>query len=57
MKSSRYELRKIIEQYVNEELTDFLDYETNRNDINGVVENTVNDIDERIGEYIETVNK
>ena len=57
MKSSKLELRKIIEQYVDEELTDFLEYEINRNDINGIVENAINDIDERISEYIEMISK
>ena len=56
MKSSKLELRKIIEQYVDEELTDFLEYEINNNDINGIVENAVNDINERISEYIETIS-
>lgn len=57
MKSSKLELRKIIEQYVDEELTDFLEYEINKNDINGIVENAINDIDERISEYIEMISK
>lgn len=57
MKSSKLELRKIIEQYADEELTDFLEYEINRNDINGIVENAINDIDERISEYIEMISK
>jgi uncharacterized protein YeeX (DUF496 family) len=57
MKSSKLELRKIIEQYADEELTDFLEYEINKNDINGIVENAINDIDERISEYIEMISK
>ena len=57
MKSSKLELRRIIEQYADEELTDFLEYEINRNDINGIVENAINDIDERISEYIEMISK
>ncbi|HLR73501.1 MAG TPA: hypothetical protein VK073_04725 [Pseudogracilibacillus sp.] len=57
MKSSKLELRKIIEQYADEELSDFLEYKINKNDINGIVENAVNDIDERISEYIETISK
>ena len=57
MKSSKSELRKIIEQYADEELTDFLEYEINKNDINGIVENAINDIDERISEYIEMISK
>jgi len=57
MKSSKLELRKIIEQYADEELTDFLEYEINKNDINGIVENAINDIDEIISEYIEMISK
>lgn len=57
MKSSKLELRKILEKYADEELTDFLDYKINKNDINGIVENAINDIDERISEYIEKINK
>lgn len=57
MKSSKLELRRIIEQYADEELTDFLEYEINKNDINGIVENAINDIDERISEYIEMISK
>lgn len=55
MKSSRHDLRKLIEKYVEEELIDILEYEVNKNDINGVVENAIDDIDERISEYIETI--
>lgn len=55
MKSSRHDLRKLIEKYIEEELTDFLEYEVNKNDINGVVENAIDDVDERISEYIETI--
>src|SRR5699024_9220425 len=57
MKSSKLELRRIIEQYADEELTDFLEYEINKNDINGIVENAINDIKERIREYIEMISK
>lgn len=55
MKSSRHDLRKLIEKYVEEELSNFLEYEVNKNDINGVVENAIDDVDERISEYIETI--
>lgn len=55
MKSSRHDLRKLIEKYVEEELIDILEYEVNKNDINGVVENAIDDVDERISEYIETI--
>jgi len=57
MKTSRSKLRKLIEQYADEELTDFLENETNKNDINGIVENMIIDIDERISDYIEIANK
>lgn len=53
MKSSRHHLRKSIEKYLEEELTDFLEYDVNRKDINGILENAIDDIDERIGEYTE----
>lgn len=55
MKSSRHDLRKIIEKYIEEELTDFLEYNVNRNDVNGILENAIDDVDERISEYIETI--
>src|SRR5699024_5141575 len=47
MKSSKLELRKIIEQYADEELTDFLEYEINKNDINGIVEKEIKEIDKK----------
>ena len=53
MRSSRHHLRKSIEKYLEEELTDFLEYDVNRKDINGILENAIDDIDERIGEYTE----
>lgn len=56
MKSSRHDLRKLIEKYIEEELTDFLEYNVNRNDVNGILENAIDDVDERIGEYIEFIN-
>lgn len=55
MKSSRHDLRKLIEKYIEEELTDFLEYNVNRNDVNGILENAIDDVDERISEYIETI--
>ena len=57
MKTSRNKLRKIIAQYADEELKDFLEYEVSKNEINGIVENVITDIDERISEYIETTSK
>lgn len=56
MKSSRHDLRKLIEKYIEKELTDFLEYNVNRNDVNGILENAIDDVDERIGEYIEFIN-
>lgn len=56
MKTSRNELRRLIQKYMEEELTDFLEYEVNNNDIDGIVENVINDIGERINEYIEIIN-
>lgn len=56
MKSSRHDLRKLFEKYIEEELTDFLEYNVNRNDVNGILENAIDDVDERIGEYIEFIN-
>lgn len=57
MKTSRNKLRKLIEKYADDELKDFLEYEVSNNDINGIVENVITDIDERISEYIETTSK
>jgi len=53
MKISKSKLKKLIEKYTEEEISNFLEYEVNKNDINGVVENVINDMDERISEYIE----
>lgn len=55
METTIHELRDILKVYTQEELIDILEYEVNKNDINGVVENAIDDIDERISEYIETI--
>jgi len=53
MKTSINKLKEKLKKYTKEELQDFLGYEINKNDIDGIVENAMNDIDERITEYID----
>lgn len=53
MKTSINKLKEELKKYAQEELQDFLGYEINKNDIDGIVENAMNDIDERITEYID----
>jgi len=53
MKTSINKLKEEFKKYTQEELQDFLGYEINKNDIVGIVENAMNDIDERINEYID----
>lgn len=39
METSIHELRNILKVYTQEELVDILDYEANRNDLDGIIEN------------------
>ena len=55
MKTSINELQHILEKYIQEEASDFLGYEINADDIEGIKENIMKDADNRINEYIETV--
>ena len=55
MKTSINELQQILEKYVQEEVSDFLGYEVSQNDIEGIKENIMKDTDNRINEYIQTV--
>lgn len=55
METSIHELRNILKVYTQEELVDILDYEANRNDLDGIIENIMNDINEKIIEYVDTV--
>ena len=55
MKTSINELQQILEKYIQEEVSDFLGYEVSQNDIEGIKENIMKDTDNRINEYIQTV--
>lgn len=55
MKTSVNELQQILEKYIQEEVSDFLGYEAGQNDIEGIKENIMKDTDNRINEYIQTV--
>lgn len=55
MKTSVNELQQILEKYIQEEVSDFLGYEVSQNDIEGIKENIMKDTDNRINEYIQTV--
>lgn len=55
MKTSINELHQILEKYIQEEVSDFLGYEASKNDIEGIKENIMKDTDNRINEYIQTV--
>ena len=49
-------MNKQMTEHIKEELTDFLGYEPNPNDIDGILENVLTDINERINEYIERID-
>lgn len=57
MKTSVNELQTTLKQYLQEELTDYLGAEVNSNDLDGIKENVMKDIDNRINEYIETTQE
>ena len=52
----RIPLYDLLAEHINEELKEF-DTHANGNDMNGIIENILEDIDERIIEYRDTVNK
>ena len=49
-------LYDLLAEHINEELKEF-DTHANGNDMNGIIENILEDIDERIIEYRDTVSK
>ena len=50
-------MKEQLTKHIIDELTDFLGYEPNPNDIDGILENVLTDINERINEYIERIDQ
>ena len=50
-------LQDELTRYIETELSDFLGYDPNTDDVDGIVENTLKDINERVDEYIETIER
>ena len=57
METSIQELKEILEIYTQEELIESLSYEANKNDLDGITENMMNDINDRIREYLDTIRQ
>ena len=50
-------MKEQLTKHIIDELTDFLGYEPNPNDIDGILENVLSDTNERINEYIERIDQ
>ena len=53
IKMNKQQLIYTLREYVKDEILIGYDETTNNNDVDGIVENIMNDIDERINEYFE----
>ena len=50
-------LKKELQRHINNEILDFIGHDVDVNDLDGIVNNIKNDIDERISQYIDSLEE
>ena len=50
-------LKKELQRHISNEILDFIGHDVDVNDLDGIVNNIKNDIDERISQYIDSLEE
>ena len=50
-------LKEELQRHINNEILDFIGHDVDVNDLDGIVNNIKNDIDERISQYIDSLEE